>query len=45
MSGRSACKLTGKDMAIIAGILIGMVIAGLVVLAGVLWVVRTVVGG
>jgi len=38
-------KLTEVDMLFIAGVLVGLVIAGLVGLAGVLWVVKAMVGG
>jgi len=38
-------KLTGGDVVFIAGVLVGLAIAGLVGLAGALWVARMVLGG
>jgi hypothetical protein len=38
-------KLTVADMLFVFGVLVGLAIAGLVAFAGVLWVVRMMLGG
>lgn len=45
MNWRDTGKLTVADMCILVGALIGLGIAGLVLVAGALWVMRMMVGG